>query len=364
MSLVPEKSDSIPQETKTVLKDLCLRKHKFLLLSEGNWTAAIWSPFTKHKILTVRGHISKMREIAIGSKFAFFPAHINTGTGWAWIIEAFDLETGEKVQTYAIEDRPSGVMNFFVFKDKYLFFTSSLFTSSSRINRITLGEGDTKSKAIKGEEVVAANPAYVSEFGEVKDWIFSFQREKIVIWDPETLETLRSVHIGRMERGFVVPNTNLIGMNEYPFLVNAETFERVKLPTEVPDENCVYFFPDRKILKETGYRTAKKYTVLDSDWKELCELEQPYFYRPYDSDSFLVFAKGTGNFMIRKFDGTKVYEDCVSDRFLSKGVKISDAVEIPLSKEEQAQETQRLSDFLLSATPVAKDIAGVISRFI
>lgn len=368
------------------LQDLCLRRHRFFFLDYESRNAVIWNQNADHKFLEIPNFVYRLRDFSFSSRFIFSRTLLGGGEEERLFLGfyVFDIETGEKVQTYKTEtgEYRSGSVIFFVFKDKYLFFTSQ-----SLIHRITLEREDRKDQAMldgqdsapgalgmrnqrdrkvikEEEEFIKLNPEYVTEFGGVGDWIFTFQEEKIVIWDPETFETLRSIRIGQMKEGFVIPNTKLIGVNAYPFLVNGETLEKVQLPSDLLEENRVCFFPDGKILVETNYSAVRDYTMLDRDWKKVQDFKSRNFHLPYDSDSFLVFAKGTGNVIIQKFDGTRLYSDFVSDGSFLKGMKISDAVEIPLSHSEQDQETQRFSNFLLSVTPVAKDIARVIGKFI
>lgn len=391
-------------EYKT-LESWFIRRHKYLVLDSKSPRGIIWDSMTSPKVFEVTDFNFNYSNVAVSSRYLFFPVLI-TGAGWDpdhWIFHVRNAVTGEWVQTYRIKSGSYRIQHPFVFKgtrggergEKYLFFHSDY-----QISRITIGdkiplEGDGgAAEQSEGEKHTDKLRLSIKDFGQVGDKLYTLENQRVIIWDPETLKSLRSIHVGNASVVFPVPfklnpqvqleaqDTSLLALNTGMDLVDAEaraeregnevtTGKSKPLLRTFGQTIGLWFWSDGKILEKSGPDVTgeKAYTVLDSDWNELWKLEThgKVHYRPYESGFLIVFDSNTSTIAIRRNDGKgpEKQDSVCHDILKMKGpFGIGRVEEIPLSKKEQDQDTERFSNFIFSVSPLPKDLAGVIGKFI
>lgn len=349
------------------LRNLFLRKHKFLILDSEGPRAVIWDPLSAEapKILNVQNSLASLP--AVTSHHIYFPV-LNIPVSGAisyWTFEVFEVKSGKKIQTHRVEKNPYRIQHSVVIGE-WLFFDDQF-----RIFRINLVNGK-----IGEEETVSENLKLVLDLGRFQDKLFAVHGNRLVIWDPDKFESLERIYAGGADRAFPIPGTGLIVLNGTLNIVDVETNEETKLTRPWADVENFWFFPDGRMLKRVKGKNPRMYAVIGDrkkPWSHTLPLKSGLGYRVYDSGLLLTFSINGNKLEVETVPkGDSKPEKLCSDSLVWKEaheyplpnrIPIGDVIEIPLSETERNQEAERFSR-VISVAPIPKDIAKVIGKFI
>lgn len=334
------------------LKEYFVRKHKFLLLPESE-KPVIWDPFKRRISVPVEIR-SDVTTVLMGVDSQYLVFDISDLRGTLLEFEVFDTKKGKAFQLYFIARNVNFSEGFiFAGKSKYLFLRTE-----NSISRITFGD-----EGLRGEEKKIENMDQIRQIGQVGDKIFALHELKVTIFDPETLLVLRVIPTGGY-RALEIPWTSALLIDESTKL-DTETGEKICIGEECKYSDSIHFFPDGRVLKNTSTYIPggkRKECRILKDWKEVSAFNALDAIKcvPY-SDEFVLEVTVNGVSVL-----TTEGEDIAFDFFPGRENDITpwDAIEIPLSKAEMDEDTERFSNLIFSAAPVPRDIARVIGKFI